>query len=356
MLHRMALRVLPSLTLAVTEDAVRRQKRIVMFVPGLVAFGVYRLAKHLVPITEPLVLLAVSSVVAMVTALLAYRVGRAAPWSSIVSHDGLRLLGWLVGWIGGVYGIQLSLLVLTLLWIMHYSYFQHPDGPAMMAIIISCTSVARDAFEIGHVRKLSVLGRPFLTFPDGEQLRLLVQRRAWQLGPWAVAGIGIGAIASLSGAAIVDAHNAALVQLLGMTLLAGGLALCAYLGGLNPSSSWIHTLRQTTRAELLKYWWWPGMAFASTYYLVAMGLLLFVVRKPAITASSAAVMGALVAVMMAVYGYYLGYRRHVENEQAPQLSSGMLRCPFVMGILGKQVSLPKDVGVELAFGKNATKG
>lgn len=355
MLHRMALRVLPSLTLAVTEDAVRRQKRMVMFVPGLVAFGVYRLAKHLVPITEPLVLLVVSSVVAMVTALLAYRVGRAAPWSSIVRHDGLRLLGWLVGWIGGVYGIQLSLLVLTLLWMMHYSYLQHPDGPAMMAIIISCTSVARDAFEIGHVRKLSVSGRPFLTFPNGEQLRLVVQRRAWQLGPWAVAGMGIGAIASLSGAAIEDAHNAALLQLLSVTLLVGGLALCAYLGGLNPSSSWIQTLRQTTPAELLKYWWWPGMAFASTYYLVAIGLLVFVVRQPAITASSAAVMGALVAALMAVYGYYLGYRRYVENEQAPQLSSGMLRCPFVMGILGKQVSSPKGVGVELAFEKNGTK-
>jgi hypothetical protein len=227
MLHRMALRVLPNLSLAVTEETVRKQKRIVMFVPGLIAFGVYRLAKHLVPITEPLVLLAVSSLVAMVTALLSYRVGRSAPWSVIVRQDGARLLGWLAGWIGAVYGIQLSLLVLTLLWIMHYSYLQHPDGPAMMAIIISCTSVARDAFEIGHVRKLSVLGRPFLTFPDGEQLRVLVQRRAWRLGPWAVVGLGLGAMASLSGAAIADAQGAALAQLLSVTVLGGGLALCA---------------------------------------------------------------------------------------------------------------------------------
>lgn len=356
MLHRMALRVLPSLTLAVTEDAVRRQKRIVMFVPGLVAFGVYRLAKHLVPITEPFVLLAVSSLVAMVTALLAYRVGRAASWSSITSQDGLRLLGWVVGWIGAVYGVQLSLLVLTLLWIMHYSYLQHPDGPAMMAIIISCTSVARDAFEIGHVRKLSVLGRPFLTFPDGKELRLLVQRQASSLGIWALAGLGLGAIASLSGAALDDAHNSALAQLLGMTVLAGGLALCAYLGGLNPAGSWVQTFRQMAPAELLKYWWWPGMAFASTYYLVAMGLVLFVAKQPAIAPGVAAAMSALVAAMMAVYGYYLGYRRYVENEEAPQLSSGMLRCPFVMGILGKQVSPPKGVGVELAFEKHGTKG
>lgn len=355
MLHRMALRVLPSLSLAVTEEPVRKQKRIVMFVPGLIAFGVYRLVKHLASIADPLVLLTVSSLVATVTSVLAYRVGRSAPWSVIVRQDGARLLTWLAGWIGAVYGIQLSLLVLTLLWIINYDYLQHPDGPAMMAIIISCTAVARDAFEIGHVRKLSLLGRPFLTFPDGEQLRALVRRRASQLGPWLVAGLGMGAIASLSGMVIADVRGTALAQLLSVTLIGGGLALCAYFGGLYPSTSWVRTLRQTAPVELLKYWWWPGMAFASTYYLVTMGLLLFVLREPTITLGAAAVSGALVTAMMALYGYYLGNRRHVENEQAPQLSSGMLRCPFVMGILGKPVGTHDAVG-ELVLGKTGTKG
>jgi hypothetical protein len=159
--------VLPSLSLAVTEDSVRKKKRIVMFVPGLVAFAVYRLVKLLLPLSEPIVLLMVSGLVSLVTALLAYRVGRATPWSRIVREDGNRLLCWLGGWIGFVYGVQLSLLVLALLWLVGYDYLKHPDGPAMMAIIISCTSVARDAFEIGHVRKIALMGRPFPTFPDG---------------------------------------------------------------------------------------------------------------------------------------------------------------------------------------------
>ncbi|TLY29773.1 MAG: hypothetical protein E6K62_09255, partial [Nitrospirae bacterium] len=42
MLHRMAMRVAPALTLAVTEADFRRRKRVVMVVPGLVAFALYR--------------------------------------------------------------------------------------------------------------------------------------------------------------------------------------------------------------------------------------------------------------------------------------------------------------------------
>lgn len=359
MLHRMALRVLPSLSLAVTEDAVRKQKRLVMFVPGLVAFGVYRLAKHLVPLTEPLVLLAVSSLVAVVTALLAYRVGRASSWTTITREDGGRLLSWLAGWIGAVYGVQLSLLVLALLWVVGYSYLQHPDGPAMMAIIISSTAVARDAYEIGHVRKLAVQGRPFLTFPDGAAFRALVQSRLAQLGPWGLVGLGVGGLMGLSGHLISDGQMAALAQLMGVTILGGLLALCAYFGGLRPSVSWLETLKRTAPSELLKYWWWPGMAFASTYYLVVMGLVLFVGRQPGMATGQAVVGGALVTATMTLYGYYLGHRRQVEDEQAPQLSSGMLRCPFVMGILGKSatasVSIDGMAG-DMALGKTGSKG
>lgn len=356
MLHRMALRVLPSLSLAVTEDSVRKRKRIVMFVPGLVAFVVYRLAKSLLPLADPLVLLTVSGLVAALTAILAYRVGRSASWSVIVREDGGRLLRWLGGWIGAVYGIQLSLLVLTLLWMMDYNYLQHPDGPAMMALIISCTAVARDAFEIGHVRKLSVLGRPFVTFPDGGSLRALVQSRAWQLRPWVAAGLSAGGIATLAGLPISGDQAAALAQLLGVTVIGGGLALCAYFDGLHPSVSWMETLRRTAPTELLKYWWWPGMAFASTYYLVAMGLLLFVARQPNIATAPAACAGALVAAMMALYGYYLGHRRQVEDDEAPQLSEGMLRCPFVMGILGKTAGATEGAAGELALDKTGSKG
>ncbi len=349
MLHRMALRVLPSLSLAVTEDSVRKQKRIVMFVPGLVAFAVYRLAKLLLPLSEPIVLLMVSGLVAVVTALSAYRVGRATAWGRILREDGGRLLIWLGGWIGFVYGVQLSLLVLALLWLVGYDYLKHPDGPAMMAIIISCTSVARDAFEIGHVRKAALMGRPFPTFPDGVALRTMVANHAMELSPWVAAGLVVGALGASLGYLVEANQGAALVQLSAVAVLGGGVALCAYFGGLRPQASWIQGLFQTKASELLKYWWWPGLTFAATYYLVAVGCVLFLLRQPGIPTAYAMAGGGFVTGLMTLYCYYLGFRRQVEDQQGHTMSSALLRCPFVMGILGKSTR----AGVSMTAGSGS---
>lgn len=335
MLHRMALRVLPSLSLAVTEDSVRKQKRLVMFVPGLVAFAIYRIAKHLVPLTEPLVLLVISGFVGLLTAVVAYRVGRGTAWRAVVREDGRRLLTWVAGWIGFVYAVQLSLLVLALLWLVGYDYMKHPDGPAMMAIIISCTAVARDAFEIGHVRKVSLVGRPCPTFPNGFALRSLLATHSMIVGPWILSGVLLGAAAGSLGALLENGQAATLLQLTAVTVLAGGLALCAYFGGLKPSGSWRDGLLETRATELLKYWWWPGLAFASTYYLVVVGAVIFLLERPGVPTSHAIAGGGLVAGLMALYGYYLGHRRQIEERQGISLSPELLRCPFVMGIISR---------------------
>lgn len=345
MLHRMALRVLPSLSLAVTEDSVRKRKRIVMFVPGLVAFGIYRLAKLLLPLTEPAVLLLISGLVALVTALLAYRVGRATAWRILAHEDGFRMLTWMAGWIGFVYGVQLSLLVLALLWLVGYDYLKHPDGPAMMAIIISCTAVARDAFEIGHVRKIALMGRPFPTFPNGIALRSLLGSHAKQLSPWIITGVIIGGFGASLGHFVETRQAAVIVQLSAVTMLGGAIALCAYFGGLKPQASWTAGFLQTKASELLKYWWWPGLAFASTYYLVAAGMVIFLLKQPGIPTPFAVGGGALVAGLMALYGYYLGYRRQVEEQQGQGIPGALLRCPFVMGILGKSTNIGAPVPV-----------
>ena len=335
MLHRLALRVLPSLTLAVTEGSVRTRKRLVMFVPGLVAFAVYRAAKHGFSLADPLTLLVLCGLVSMATALCAYRVGRAVPFLQLVAADGWQRIGWILAWVGFVYGVQLSLLVLALLWLVGYDYARHPDGPAMMAMIIPSTAVARDAFEIGYVRWLEASGRPLITFPDGAALRTLLQRFDQALVLWVTAGM-LGAVTlSALTATAVSGDLAVFAQGGIVTLAAGTVGLLAYFAGQGNRTTFVSRLAVTSWGELMKFWWWPGLAFAATYYLVLVGGCLYVLKQPMNSMALFAGVAGLVGGIMPLYCYYLGHRREIESRQPGGVPSALLRCPFVMGILGK---------------------
>ena len=353
MLHRLTLRVLPRLTLAVTEESVRRRKRLVMLAPGLVAFAVYRLVKRADPLSDPLLLLALSGLISTVTALWAYKVGRGTSFVILWKEDGARLLGWLTGWIGFLYGAQLSLMVLALLKILvGYDYLLHPDGPAMMAIIIACTSVARDAFEIGHVRRLQCEGQSVLTFPDGVALRALVRKQPGVLGRWTLlAGLG-GALLAVTVSGLGETGRMLPIQFMVISLLAGSVALPAYLSGQQRPGGWVAAFGSLGWPEIFRFWWWPGLAFAATYYLVLAGAVAFLLRPEHMTGLVHGAIGLLVAGIMALYGYYLGYRRALEDRIHQQVPTSLLRCPFVFGILSKTGTAPTDgtvppVGVAL---------
>lgn len=355
MLHRMALRVLPSLALAVTDDSVRKRKRLVMLLPGLVAFVVYRLAKQALPLSDAVTLLAISGLVSAATAAWSYRMGRQVSLGQLWREDGLRRLAWLVGWIGFVYGVQLSLMVLALLKILvNYDFLQHPDGPAMMAIIIACTSVARDAFEIGHVRSLQRKGEPVVTFPDGASFRDVLASSPLRPALWggltaagcAAVAIGLGAVHHL---AATD-----LAQFILVTFCAGSLALWAYLAGEQRPGGWSALMNRSGWIELFRYWWWPGLAFAATYYLSWAGLLIFVLHADVSGGLARGAIAGGVAGMMAVYCYYLGHRRHVENQLHQIVPPSLLRCPFVMGILSKQPALRQGAAPPEAMARMAS--
>jgi hypothetical protein len=163
----------------------------------------------------------------------------------------------------------------------------------------------------------------------------MVSNHAMELAPWVSVGLVVGALGASLGHLVEANQSAALVQLSAVAVLGGGVALCAYFGGHCPQASWVQGLLQTKVNELLKYWWWPGLSFASTYYLVVAGCVIFLLRQPGIPTSYAMAGGGFVTGMMALYCYYLGFRRQVEEQQGHTISSALLRCPFVMGILGK---------------------
>lgn len=360
MLHRMALRVLPQLTLAVTADDVRRRKRWVMGIGGFAAFVCYRVVKRLDPLTSPLVLLAVSAAICAIGAAVAYQAGRQEPWGDIRRTDGARRLAWLVGWIGVVYGVQLSLLVLALLSVVaQYDFLRHPDGPGMMAVIIACTSVVRDAFEIGHLRRLQSKGEPIFTFPDGVSLWRMLQERTIRFGqrvglPALVCAVPATVVAGTSGVG-----SAPLFQLLVVSTVAGTLCLWAYLGGEQAATSWRRTRVSAGLPELFRFWWWPGVAFAATYYLVLAGFVRFVFRASGFPLAVHGLIAAAVAGIMALYGYYLGSRRRLEVQATTTVPASVLRCPFVLGILsksspasGKRLAAPAGLAVDHMVGRH----
>jgi hypothetical protein len=333
----MALRVLPSLALAVTEPTVRKRKRLVMLAPGFVAFAVYRVLKRTTPLEEPLALLLVSGLCAAVTALWAYGQGRVLPIAKVWKEDGPRRLTWLVGWIGFVYGVQLSLLVLALLKIVvGYDFLQHPDGPAMMAMVIACTSVGRDAFEIGHIHSLQRRGDPVFTFPDGVMLRSWARHRPGLSLQWTLLGALITGLAAGVVALGGEVGRSAFAQLCVVTLMAASLALPAYLAGEQRPGGWRSRLAAAAWKELARFWWWPGAAFAATYDLVVLGALSFGLRWDGpLTVAQSATVASLIGGLVALYCCYLGHRRVVEDQVRAAVPATLLRCPFVLGILTK---------------------
>ena len=383
MLHRLTLRVLPHLTLAATEESVRKRKRLVMLASSLVAFAIYRIIKHLAPLSEPLPLLGLSGLISAGAAVWAYQIGRGADWATIWREDGSERVGWLVGWIGFTYGVQLSLMVLALLKILvNYDFFRHPEGPAMVAIIIACTSVARDAFEIGHIQRLKRRGKPVMTFPDGASFRALLREQPGRLAQLGIPAALACAALSLVLANVGEAGRTELGQLIAVSLFAGTVAVWAYLAGerrlhqpddplrwpiairktmgtpsnrspalghaTSSADAWSTVLRGAGWAELFRFWWWPGLAFAVTYYLTLAGAATFLFRLDAMSGVIQSLMAGAVAGVMALYCYYLGYRRHLENQIQQVVPPSLLRCPFVMGILSKRKVMPSEAAIPSA--------
>ncbi len=336
MLHRLALRVIPQLNAAVTESATRKRKRWVMLAPGFIAFLLYRLLKDTLPLGNPFVLLAFSGVIAAMTALWAYRMGRKEGFSPIMKTDSFKRLAWVAGWIGCAYGMQLSLLVLALLALfVDYNFLLHPEGPAMMALIIPTTAVTRDAFEIGHVMRLESEGTRMVTFPHGQPFREFLQRDPLHVSQWGaggfLAGVMVSLVIGLAGDWGVNGVGQAIISM----IVAGSLAHLAFLHGRFPEQNWTKRIGSQSWWERVQFWVWPCLTFALTYYLVLWGFAVFLLNVSVIQLSLFAGLAGITCAVMVGYSYFLGTRVFVEKQTQGEISEGLRRCPFVMEILAK---------------------
>lgn len=336
MLHRLALRVIPQLNAAVTEPDVRKRKRWVMLIPGFVAFVLYRLSKDVLSLSDPMALLAMSGGLATVTAYWAYAMGRNQSLARVCRTDAPGRLFWVGGWIGFVYGVQLSLLVLAILALFaDYNFLLHPDGPAMMALIISCTAVTRDAFEIGHVVRMESQGVRLVTFPDGRSFRELLRRDFSHLVPWVGAGVVAGGMTAVAAWFGWTGDGRSVGQAILVSVVAACVAHGAFLSGKRPLEDFPDRFKIPSWWEACRFWLWPCLTFAFTYYLVQFGLVAFVLQVESVPLFVYLAVGVVTAGMMAGYGYFLGARVFVEAQTQGGLSEDLTRCPFVMEILAK---------------------
>ena len=343
MLHRLTLRVLPHLNSIVTEPAVRKRKRLVMLAPGLIAFIIYRLTKQVLPLSNPFVLLAFSGTLSSLAALWAYRMGRGVPLVTSIHEDGKRLWAWLLGWVGFAYGVQLSLLVLALLKLfVSYDFLLHPEGPAMMAIIISCTSVTRDAFEIGVVRLMEQHGKPVMTFPDGRGFRQWSRIEPAAIGRWVGLTSLVAVVSSLAFAVSGGIGQTLLAQTLFVSILVSFLALVGFFASESRSGYWVERAKQVGWFQSIRFWIWPCFTFAATYYLVQVGILNFLMGRIGNEPIFLAGMAGITAAMMTSYCYYLGRRKLIEVQSQPGNLENLESCPFVMGILNKAGIVPAE--------------
>ena len=332
----MTMRVVPALTVAVTEAEVRKRKRLLMLFPGVIAFVLYRGLKVMAWHTEIMALLVAGGLFSAVVAIAAYAYGRQRGIRDLIREEGVRDLLGVGARIGFLYAVQLSLMVLALLKVFSlgaYSYLQHPDGPAMMALIIASTSVARDAFEIGHLRLLQQQGRPFLTFPDKQGLWALVTGRADLWGApvaWATLAVGL-AYAGL--ALLVPSAGTDLGHLVAVGVFVGAAGTLVYLQGLQPSTTLRQRLTPYSWRELLRFFLWPSLTFGWTYYLIVLGVTNFMLLVPDPSWWWRVLMTAGIGGLMSLYCYYLGRARWQEEKLHATIPPSLLRCPFILGML-----------------------
>jgi hypothetical protein len=325
------MRVLPTFTVAVTEQSFRKRKRILMLFPGLVAFALYHGLRLGGWHSDILALLFAGGLYCMLVAVVEYGYGREKTIDQIIRDEGFVGLAWFGFRFGFLYGIQLSLMVLALLKVFSYSYAKHPDGPAMMALIIASTSVARDAFELGHLRLLRQQGRPFMSFPNGRGLWALIsdRRDMWMLS----VSTGAVGLCYLGVAIFVPWAQTDLGQLIITGLLAGAAGTASYLKGLRPSTPLSQAVLQYSWKELFGFFVWPGVTFAWTYDLILLGVTSFVIVTPSPPLAWRVIVAAGVGGLVTLYCYYMGRCRWQEEKLHSAISPAMLRCPFISGIL-----------------------
>ncbi len=258
MLHRMKLRVLYRDQL-VKEKALARKRLRVVLLAGLITYPPFLGITYLI-FSEarvlPLVLIGLlTCVVCMPIALTGYAKGFGQDLSILWRQRREELL-WLAFKVGFCYAFVLYWMILGIVeFLLGYHAFR------AMLISFVASAVARDGFEIGHLRAQQADTRAIHTFPDGRPIsELLVARPRETFGLVAAATVLAGGLGLWLGPLVINPRY----QTLWVAVVAGVSATALYAYAYPP-----HRVSSVLR----RFFIWPGIVLSATYFVVLAYLL-----------------------------------------------------------------------------------
>ncbi len=307
MLHRMKLRVLYGHYLA-GDRAARRLKMRVIFLSGVAVYLPFLAITYYVFFETRVLFLTLigllSALVSIPVALYAYAKGFGRPLGEIWRErpDEMK---WFSFKIGFLYAFALYWMILG---IVEFLFGYHSFRAALISFVAS--AVARDGFEIGYLRAREEKNRRTI-FPDGRPIGELFHKApGYHLSLILLAALIGGAAGALLGPILANSLH----QTLAVGTVGGLLATLAYVWFL-PSLPEI--------VPLVRFFIWPGLTMACTYFLILAYLLRIIFQAPLSPAADLAILTAACSGWMTLESLFLGFLKREAGLSGQELRKEM---------------------------------
>lgn len=311
----MKLRVLYGHYLAGDRTA-RRLKMRVIFLSGLAVYLPFLVITYYIFMETRVFFLTLigllASLVSVPVALYAYAKGFGRPLAEIWRErpDEMK---WFSFKIGFLYAFALYWMILG---IVEFLFGYHAFRAALISFVAA--AVARDGFEIGYLRAREEKNKRTI-FPDGRPIGELFWPRksghphtapGWNLSLILMAVLIGGAAGALLGPVLENSLH----QTLAVGTVVGLMATLAYVWFL-PSPPQI--------VQLVRFFIWPGLTMACTYFLILAYLLRIIFQAPLSPAADLAILTAACSGWMTLESLFLGYLKRESGFSEKPLQSGV---------------------------------
>jgi hypothetical protein len=307
MLHRLKLRVLYGHYLN-ADRAARRLKMRIILMSGVAVYPPFLLITYLIFFETRVLFLTMigllSALVCIPVGLYAYAKGFGRPLREIWKERSDEMK-WFSFKIGFLYAFALYWMILG---IVEFLFGYHAFRAALISFVAS--AVARDGFEIGYLRAREVKNRRTI-FPDGRPIGELFQSSpGWNLSLTLMAVLIGGSAGALLGPVLPNSLH----QTLAVGVVVGLMATLAY--------AWfLPSLPQFV--QLVRFFIWPGLTMACTYFLILAYLLRMIFQAPLSPAADLAILTAACSGWVTLESLFLGFLKREAGQAEKTLQGGM---------------------------------